>query len=123
MKLLFTVGFALLLPLIIIWSMTTPPKEMSLAWQLAVIDAEEQVPEHHPTVSEFGLLLDSLETKCSNPRAEIAQVCMATHAFLKERGSLLTLLEFTHKVDSAIPDSLDLRMDLKKVARAMAGEQ
>ena len=96
---------------------------MSLAWQMAVIDAGERVSEHHPSVSEFGILLDNLERKCSNPIAEIAQICMATHAFLEERGSLLTLLEFTQKVDKAIPDSLDLRMDVKKVARSIAKEQ
>jgi len=122
MKLLFTAGFALLLPLIIIWSLTTPTKEMSLAWRLAVIDAGTQVSENHPTVSEFDPLLDSLGIKCSNSRAEIAQICITTHAFLRERGSLLTLLEFTQKVDKAIPIDLDFKTDIKEVVRAMAGE-
>ncbi len=122
MKYLIMPAIALLLPLIIIWSMTTPAKEMSIEWQLAVVNAENQVPEHHPSVFEFAQLLDSLEGKYSNSRSEIAQVSMTAHAFLRERGSLLTLMEFTTRLDDSIPDDLDLKMDVRKVARAMMGQ-
>lgn len=109
----------ILLPVIIIWSLTRPPKEMPLEWELAVVNAEARVPLDHPTVSEFRRLLDGLEKKCSNSRREITEVCIAAHYFRKERGNLDTLLEFTSDVDEAIPRDLDFKMDVKKVVRAM----
>ena len=120
-KLLITVSFAVLLPLIIIWSMSTSPKEMSLEWQLAVIDAGEQLPEYHSNVAKSLLLLDSLEKKCSNSREEIARVCLATYSFLAERGSLLTLLEFIQQINESIPEHLDSKIDIKEAARAATG--
>ena len=121
MKLFITVGFAILLPLIIIWSISTPPKEMSLERQLAVIDAGEQLPEYHSNVAKSLLLLDSLEKKCSNSRQEIARVCLATYRFLAERGSLLTLLEFIQQIDESIPEHLNSKIDIKKAAQAATG--
>ncbi|MDA2938602.1 hypothetical protein MYX75_10110 [Acidobacteria bacterium AH-259-A15] len=119
MKNLFMLFAGILLPVIIIWSLTKSPKEVPLEWELAVVNAEARVPVDHPTVSEFGGLLDRLERKCSNSRREITEVCIAAHYFRKERGSLDTLLEFTSDVDEAIPKDLDFKMDVKKVVRAM----
>ncbi|MCZ6485020.1 MAG: hypothetical protein O6826_04915 [Acidobacteria bacterium] len=121
MKLLFVLSAGLLLPVIILWSLSSSSLEMSLEWELAVINAGEQVPADHPTVSEFRILMDRLEKKCSSPRREIGEICITAHLWRKERGSFETLLEFTESVDRAIPPDLAMKMDLKKLVQAMLG--
>lgn len=120
MRYLVMPAMAVLLPVLIIWSMTTPTEKMSIEWQLAVVNAENRIPENHPSVLEFAGLLDSLERKCSNSRSEIAEVSMTAHAFLKERGSLLTLMEFTTRLDKSIPENLE--RDVRQVVRDMVGQ-
>ncbi|MCH8819261.1 MAG: hypothetical protein IIB03_02955 [Acidobacteria bacterium] len=95
---------------------------MSIEWELATVNANERVSTNHPTIDEFRILLDRLEGKCSNSRREIADICMMGYLYLKERGNLDTLLEFTEKVDDAIPEDLDVAMDLTQLVRAMLGE-
>ena len=89
---------------------------------MATVNANERVSTNHPTIDEFRILLDRLEGKCSNSRREIADICMMGYLYLKERGNLDTLLEFTEKVDDAIPEDLDVAMDLPQLGRAMLGE-
>lgn len=119
MRLFFVLSAGLLLPVIILWSLSSSSLEMSLEWELAVINAGEQVPSDHPTVSEFRILLDRLEKKSSNPRREIGDICITAYLWRKERGSFETLLEFTEVVDRAIPADLAMEMDLKQLVQAM----
>jgi hypothetical protein len=121
MRYLVMPAMAVLLPVIIIWSMTTPAEKMSIEWQLAVVNAEDRIPEHHLSVFEFAKLLDSLERKCSNSRSEIAEVSMTAHAFLKERGSLSTLMEFTTLLDKSIPENME--KDVRQIVQDMVGQQ
>ncbi len=121
MRLIFVLSAGLLLPVIILWSLSSSPLEMSLEWELAVINAGEQVPSDHTTVAEFRILLDRLEKKSSSPRREIGEICITAHLWRKERGSFETLLEFTESVDRAIPPDLAMKMDLKQLVQAMLG--
>lgn len=122
MKVLFFCGLALVFPVVIFLSLTDAPDAMSIEWELATVNANERVSTNHPTIDEFRILLDRLEGKCSNSRREIADICMMGYLYLKERGNLDTLLEFTEKVDDAIPEDLDVAMDLTPLVRAMLGE-
>ena len=109
-------------PVVIFLSLTDVPGEMSMEWELAIVNANRQVPSNHPTIDEFQTLLDRLEEKCSNSRRDIADICMMGYLYRKERGSLDTLLEFTQKVDDAIPAGVDGAVDLTQLVRAMMGE-
>ena len=92
---------------------------MSPEWELAVVNAGEQLPSDHSTVGEFRELLDRLEEKCLNPRREIVEICITAYLWRKERGNLDTLLEFTQSVDEGIPAGLDFELDLQTIVRAM----
>ena len=43
MRYLVMPAMAVLLPVLIIWSMTTPTEKMSIEWQLAVVNAENRI--------------------------------------------------------------------------------
>jgi hypothetical protein len=122
MKVVLLCGLGLVFPVIIFVSLTDAPVDMSIEWELAIVNANSQVPPNQPSVEEFRILLDRLEEKCSNSRRNIADICMTGYLYLKERGSLDTLLEFTQKVDDAIPAGVDVAMDLTQLVRAMMGE-
>jgi len=122
MKVVLLCGLGLVFPVIIFLSLTDAPVDMSIEWELAIINANSQVPPNQPSVEEFRILLDRLEEKCSNSRRNIADICITGYLYLKERGSLDTLLEFTHNVDDAIPAGVDVAMDLTQLVRAMMGE-
>lgn len=122
MRLLLFCGLALVFPVVIFLSLTDAPVDMSIARELAIVNANEQVPSNHPTIDEFRILLDRLEKKCSNSRRDIADICMTGYLYRKERGNLDTLLEFTQKVDAAIPDHVDRVVDLTQLVRAMLGD-
>lgn len=122
MRLLLIGSLGLLFPIIILWSLTESPVERSLEWEMAAVHANAQVPSDHPTVAEFHILLDRLEEKCSNSRREIAEMCITAYLWQKERGNLDTLLEFTESVAKAIPETLQVKMDLKRLLLAMMGQ-
>ena len=122
MKVLVFCGLALLFPLVIFLSLSDPPVEMSVARELAIVNAGDQVSSNHPTIEEFRILLDRLEGKCSSSRRDIADICMMGYLYRKERGSLDTLLEFTQKVDDAIPEEVEVAVDLVELVRAMLDE-
>ena len=122
MKVLFLCGLGLVFPVVLFLSLTDAPANLSLEQELAIVNANDQVSLNHPSLDEFRILLDRLETKCSNSRREIADICMMGYLYLKERGSLDTLLEFTQKVDEVIPDNVDVEVNLVQLVRAMMGE-
>ena len=121
MKVLLFAGLALFFPVVIFLSLTDAPVDMSIEWEMAIVHAHDQVPSTHPTVDEFRILLDRLEKKSSNSRRDIADICMTGYLYRKERGNLDTLLEFTQKVDEAVPDDVDVAVDLTQLVRAMLG--
>ena len=122
MKVLFLCGLGLAFPVVLFLSLTDAPADLLLEQELAIVNANDQVSLNHPSLDEFRILLDRLETKCSNSRREIADICMMGYLYRKERGSLDTLLEFTQKVDEVIPDNVDVEFDLVQLVRAMMGE-
>ena len=122
MRVLLLCGLGLVFPVVIFLSLTDAPVEMSMAWELAIVNANSKVSANHPTIDKFQILLDRIEEKCSNTRRDIAEVCMMGYLYRKERGSLDTLLEFTQKVDDSIPAGADVAMDLTPLVRAMMGE-
>lgn len=119
MKILVICAAALSFPVIILLSLTEPPIEMSPEWELAIVNAGAQLSSDHPSVGEFRVLLDRLEEKCLNPRREIGEICITAHLWRKERGNLDTLLEFVQSIDGAIPEELDVELDLQPIVRAM----
>ena len=122
MRVLLLCGLGLVFPVVIFLSLTDAPVEMSMAWELGIVNANSKVSANHPTIDKFQILLDRIEEKCSNTRRDIAEVCMMGYLYRKERGSLDTLLEFTQKVDDSIPAGADVAMDLTPLVRAMMGE-
>ena len=122
MKVLFLCGLGLVFPVVLFLSLTDAPADLSLEWELAIVNANDQVSSNHPTLDEFRILLDRLERKCFNSRREIADICMMGYLYRKERGNLDTLLEFTQQVDEVIPDHVDLAVDLAQLVLAMIGE-
>ena len=122
MKVLVFCGLGLLFPVLIFLSLSNPPVAMSVASELAVVNAGEQISSNDPTVDEFRILLDRLEKKCPNSRRDIADICMVGYLYRKERGSLDTLLEFTQKVDDAIPEEVEVAVDLVELVGAMLDE-
>ena len=121
MRFLLFCGLALGFPVVIFLSLTDAPVDMAIEWELAIVNANNQVSSNHPAIKEFRILLDRLEKKCSNSRRDIADICMTGYLYRKERGNLDTLLEFTQKVDEAVPDHLEGAVDLTQLVRAMLG--
>ena len=122
MKIVLFCGIALVFPVVLFLSLSDPPADLSLAKELAIVNANEQVSSNHPTIGEFRTLLDRLEKKCSNSRRDIADICMTGYLYRKDRGNLDTLLEFTRKVDEVIPNHVEVAIDLVPLVRAMMGE-
>jgi hypothetical protein len=122
MRFLLFCGLALVFPVVIFLSLTDAPVDRSIEWELAIVNANDQVASNHPAINEFRILLDRLEKKCSNSRQDIADICMTGYLYRKERGNLDTLLEFTQKVDEAVPDHFEGAVDLTQLVRAMLGE-
>ncbi len=122
MKLVIFCGLALFFPVVIFLSLSDAPVDMSIARELAIVNANGQVPAGHPIIDEFRVLLDRLEKKSSSSRREIADICMTGYLYRKERGNLDTLLEFTQRIDQAIPDNFDAAVDLTQLVRAMLDE-
>lgn len=118
-KLVVIFLFALAFPVLVLLSLSNEPVERSVEWELAVVNAGTQLSPDHPSVAEFRQLLNRLEQKSSNSRREIADICIYAHLWFKERGSLESLLEFTQKVDRAIPGELQTEIDLEKLVWGM----
>lgn len=102
MRFLVLLLLAGVFPLLVILSLSDSAEEQAVEWELAVVNSERRVPADHPTVSQFGYLLDRLEENCTNSRREIAEVCIAVHNLRKRRGSSQTLLEFTTELEEAV---------------------
>jgi hypothetical protein len=92
---------------------------MSPEWELAIVNAGAQLPSDHPTVGEFGVLLDRLEEKVSNSRPEIVEICITAYLWRKERGHLDTLLEFTNSIDERIADPVGSPLEMETIVLDM----
>lgn len=101
MRFLVILLLAAVFPILVILSLSDPAEEQPVEWELAVVNFEEKVPRNHPSVAQFGQLLDRLEEHCANSRREIAEVCIAAHHLRKRKGSSQSLLEFTTEVEEA----------------------
>ena len=60
MRLLILPALALLFPIIILWSLMQPTRQVPLAWELAVVNVDGDLPVDHPLVAEFREILDRL---------------------------------------------------------------
>ena len=96
-----------------------PARQVPLAWELAVVNVDGDLPVDHPLVAEFREILDRLETRCSNSRREIVEVCIAAYYYRKERGSLDTLLELTQTIEGAIGSEIARASDIREIVRQM----
>lgn len=119
MRLLILPALALFFPIIILWSLMQPIREVPLAWELAVVNADGDLPVDHPSVAEFREILDRLETRCSNSRREIVEVCIAAYYYRKERGSFDTLTELTQTIEGAIGSEIARAADIREIVRQM----
>ena len=107
------------LPLFILSSLTRPVRQVSLEWELAVVNAEADVSLDDPVVSEFRRLLDRLDEKCFNSRREIVETCIAGYRYQKERGDLDSLLEFTRQAEQMIPRQTGGKADVRQTVSDM----
>ena len=121
MKVIFLCGLGLVFPVIIFLSLTDQPEQMSIEWELAIVNASDQVSRDHPTVNEFKNMLDRFENKCLNSRQDIADACVVGYLYRKERGNLDTLMEFMQEVNEAIIEDSDDPVDIRELVRAILG--
>ena len=78
----------------------------SLEYKLAVVHEGGFVAEDDPLVQQFRQVLDSLEPKCTESRQKIADMGVAAHDLLKDKGVSLSLLRVMQDVDYSIPAEL-----------------
>lgn len=96
-----------------------PTRQVPLAWELAVVNADGDLPVDHPSVVEFREILDRLEARCSNSRREIVEVCIAAYYYRKERAGLDTLMELTQTIEGAIGSDAARVSDIREIVRQM----
>ena len=121
MKVIFLCGLGLVFPVIIFLSLTDQPEQMSIEWELAIVNASDHVSRDHPTVNEFKNILDQFENKCLNSRQDIAKVCVEGYYYRKERGNLDTLMEFMQEVNAAIVEDSDDPVDIRELVARHIG--
>lgn len=87
-------------------------------YKLAVIDANERIPQSDPRVGEYALLLDSLSKKCrGSSREYIANTCYQVYQLLKKRGIHLSLSSTCRELDDSVPKGAEaLDLDFEVVA-------
>ena len=89
----------------------TDTGEDSLAYKLALIHVRSLNPEDflvkkniqppRATISEFEWILQSLESRCSNPDTALADTMVETWKAMTQKGSTMTLLDVARELSSA----------------------
>ncbi len=98
-------------------SSNSTQEDMSLEYQLAVINKGGYVAENDLTVIQFENLLVSLDNKCEENPREIADVSVVVQTRLKESSINVPLLKIMQDLDNYIPLS-EIKLNLKEIAAA-----
>lgn len=98
-------------------SASSTQEDMSLEYQLAVLNKGGYVAENDLTVIQFENLLVSLDNKCEETPREIADVSVVVQTRLKEYSINLSLLKIMQDLDNSISLS-EIKLKLREIAAA-----
>lgn len=92
--------------------------EPTIEYQLAVIHSEDNsLDSDDPLVGQFSDLLDSIESKTTNTRTEIADISVAAWQDSESMGYPDSLLQTMQNLDNSMPEgSESLNLDFVEVA-------
>ena len=88
----------------------------SVEYKMATID-NGYIDKNDSKISNYKLLLDSLEEKTINGRIDISDITVTAQRLLRERGIDMTLLQILRDLDNSIPEGLT-GMKLEEIASA-----
>jgi len=86
---------------------TATPKETTLEYQLAVINAGRQVAENDPTVSQFRVLLHTLSVKYVENKQQIADMSVTAQNILRDAGIEENLLNIVNGINKVMSSTIE----------------
>lgn len=81
-----------------------PASEQTIEHKLAIVDSGDPVNAGDPVVSDYGRVLDDLQTKCSDSRERLADYALTTEERLLDRGIEESALVILRSVNRSLPD-------------------